>query len=645
MKTHRAAGKRQLTRISAPCSALAMAALLAACGGSDGDNTATAGTETASAKPLSCDDGIKTAFKPDAHTSVVLVKAFKKGDDLKLDNTPTPVAPATGVKAPSDLCLVKLLVGPGKSGPAGAPSTSPGIGIEVWLPPVGTTDTTQAAWNEVIRAYGSGGWAGGFHADAARIGSNGVTSTANGNFVAHIGAVGKGYVVSTSDHGHGRNSNGSFTLNEDGSINTVLWQDFAERSMHEQAEKTKALAKAYYAKAHKYAYFDGFSTGGRQGYKLAQKYPQDYDGILAGAPAFNWSRFITAELYPQLVMQRELGAPITTAKLNAASAAANAACGGAVLGFQLDPLQCRYDPAKDAATLCAGEAGSGVTGTSTNVTACLTAREAVALNKIWYGQTRDGSHADPALDNGGATASLSGNHLWFGLSRGTDLTALAGATPFPISSVQVALELLDPAYAQATPAGTLTNAAGVNLGQDKWKTLDYAGLGRAFDQGLTLQSAFSNINTDSTDLGALRDRGAKVLSYHGLNDQLIMPQGSIHYFERLTAAMGGVAEVQKFNRLYLIPGLSHSGTFAGSASIDPATGANASTAKVPLPQPSTGRDELFSALRNWVEKGQAPGRIELSSSNGSVSMPICVYPQKAVLTGSTATSAASYACQ
>lgn len=633
-------GVRPIRRLAVPCGVLSsVVLLLAACGSGDDDPA-----PPAQPQALACDDNLKTTFKPDALTSVVLVKPFRKGEDLRLENTPAAVAPATTVKAPSDLCLVKLVVGPGKPGPAGAPSTSAGIGIEVWLPPLQTTDTTQTAWNEVIRAYGSGGWAGGFQADPTRIGFNGSTASNNGNFVSHIGAVAKGYVVATSDHGHGRNGNGSFTLNEDGTLNTTLWQDFAERSMHEQAVKAKALAQLYYGKPHKYAYWDGFSTGGRQGYKLAQKYPEDFNGILAGAPAFNWSRFITGELYPQVVMNLELGAPIATAKLNAASAAANAACGGATLGFQLDPLQCRYDPTRDAAQLCLGEIGNGVTGASTNVAACLTAREAVALNKIWYGMTRDGSVPEPALDNAGAP-TLAGSHLWYGLTRGTNLTALAGAVPFAISSVQVALELLDPAYAQSVPAGTLANAAGANLGQDQWKTLDYAGLARAYDQGLVLQPSFSFINTDNPDLSALRDRGAKVLSYHGLADQLIPPQGSLHYFERVAAAMGGTAAVQQFNRLYMVPGMAHDGTFGSSASIDPATGTNAATTRVPLPQPATGRDELFNALRNWVENGQAPGRIDIASSDGSVTLPLCVYPQKAVLTGTVPTAAASYTCQ
>lgn len=406
-------------------------------------------------------------------------------------------------------------------------------------------------------------------------------------------------------------------MREDGSINTVLWHDFAERSMHEMAVKSKALVKSFYGKTQRYAYWDGFSTGGRQGYKIAQKYPGDYDGILAGAPAFNWTRFITAELYPQIVMLRDLGVNIPLTKLRAVNAAAGAVCGGITLGFLLDPLQCRYDPTKDAAALCAGVAGNGgVIGTNPNAT-CVNLAEANAINKIWYGQTVSGTYPDPQVDNGTNPSLPTGDHLWYGLPRNGSPDGLAGPTAFPIATDMVALELQDPTYA----GPTFTNATG--NGQDKWKTLDYAGLAHAYYEGLALQPQFSNINTDNPDLSGARDRDVKVVSYHGLADELIFPMGSINYFNRAAAAMGGISELQKFNRLFLIPGLAHDSTFARTGSIDPATGAFTSVDKVPLPQPSTGRDELFTALRNWVENDQAPNRIDVASANGSVTMPIC----------------------
>ena len=349
----------------------------------------------------------------------------------------------------------------------------------------------------------------------------------------------------------------------------------------------------------------------------------------------NW---FTAELYPQTVMLRELGAPLSAAKLAFVSTAAVRACDTLHLGFLLDPLACRYDPMRDAAVLCVGVAGNGVVGTSTSA-ACVKLAEATTMNKIWYGQTADGNAADPQVDNGSEPHLPSDGHLWYGLTRGTGLCLLAGTNPFTIATDLVALELQDPTYAQPN----LVNATG--NGSNRWKTLDYAGLANAYYQGLALQRPFSRINTDLADLEELREEGTKVLSYHGLADDLIMPMNSIHYFTRVVAANGKVAKVHRFNRLFLIPGLAHDGSFGRSASLDPASGAPTSVNKVPLPQPSTGRDELFVALRNWVELGVAPSRIEVSSANGSVTMPLCLYPAKAVYQGiGPVTASSSYTC-
>lgn len=578
--------------------------------------------------PLACDMQGLGQVQIDAQTRIIAVQSFKAGEEVRLANSPAP-----HIQTTSDVCMVKLVVGPGNPGPAGAPSTSPGIGIEVWLP-------TREQWNQTIRAYGSGGWAGGFYADATRIGQSG------GGNEMFLGAVQKGYAVSGSDHGHGgtvSGRNASFAMNPDGSINTVLWRDFAERSMLEQALKTKAVVKAYYGKAQSKAYFDGFSTGGRQAYKLAQKYPEQYDGILAGAPAFNWTRFITAELYPQIVMQQDVGRTIPNAKLHAVNALALRSCGGeqARWGFLRDPLACTYNPARDAAALCQGEIGeTGVQGTNTQAI-CLRTHEAVAIKKIWYGITRDGRSPDPAQDNGstGTLASHQGQ-LWWGLTRGTDLTALAGEqAPFPISSQVVALSMRNPRIAQK---GMFTNATG--NAEDGWKNLKYADLAAAYERGLAMQAQFSDINTDSPDLTALRDRGAKVLSYHGLSDQLIMPQGSLNYFDRLAQRMGGINQLQGFNRLFFIPGFGHTGSFNLTGSIG-LNGTVTPASVVPLPQPATGRDEMFNALRAWVEKGMAPERIELTAASGLLSLPICSHPQKPVLTGTNPDVAASYTCR
>lgn len=238
------------------------------------------------AEPLSCDDGIKQAFRPDENTSVVAVRLVKKGEELLAPDAPTPIT------ATADLCLVKLLVGPGATAEKdkSARSYSEGIGIEVWLP-------TPANWNERIRNYGGGGWVGGGHRYADKIGSK-VPAIVNANI---------GYASGTTDAGQPWYQDGSFTFLSDGKVNAEALRSFSVDAMVEQAVKTKALVNLYYGKAPKFAYYDGHSQGGRQGMKIAQEFPELYDGYLIAQPALNIARFGTVSIYPQIVMKTELG--------------------------------------------------------------------------------------------------------------------------------------------------------------------------------------------------------------------------------------------------------------------------------------------------------------------------------------------------
>lgn len=565
---------------------------------------------------ISCDDRLAIAMGKNAGTKVLLVKSFKKGDALIVSakssgSSPSAVEGIENVPAPVakvDLCLVKLLIGPGNPGPALAPSTSVGIGIEVLLP-------AHNNWNERIRAYGNSGWSGTPQASTTVVASDDL----------HVAAAAKGFVVATSDNGHvGSPIDSSFAMKPDGSINETGWQDFSERSLHELAVKTKILTKLYYGRSHQFAYWDGFSTGGRQALKLAQKFPDDFDGILAGAPAINWSKYHTAGLYARISMQQDLGRLITPEKLTAATNAAIKACGGADLGFLIDPLACRYDPERDTGILCKDT----VTDPAANKT-CLTSAEAKIINKAWYGQTVDGSVPSPASDNGN-TDILQGKRLWFGWTRDTDLkaTPVGGAPGIILAADQTALELQRPELGSEQ----LKNAKG--NGANLWlKKLDYAGLANAQSQGVKLQKQFSNINTDNPDLSKFVTSGGKLLMYHGLSDEYIPVQGSINYYKSVVAQMGSAKAVTKFLRFYLIPGFTHSGRSEGKPS-------------VPVPQPSSGRDEMFTTLQNWVERGQKPAEIQVRSSNRTVSLPLCAYPLKITYSGSgSVKSAESYSCR
>lgn len=567
-----------------------------------------------------CDNSLTAAMADIPDTDVLLVKSFQRGDPLRLDAKGAPAAtvvegaPDAPVPvAGTDLCLVKLLVGPVNPGPEDAPSASAGIGIEVLLP-------GPESWNGRIRAYGNSGWSGTPQASLSAIASDDL----------HAAAAARGFVVATSDNGHvGSPIDPSFAMNPDGSINTVGWQDFSERSLHELAEKTKALTRLYYGRPHDYAYWDGFSTGGRQGLKLAQVFPEDFDGILVGAPAIHWSRYHTAGLYAQIAMMEDLGTLIPPEKLTAATQAAITACGGAELGFLIDPLSCAHDATKDADLICTDTAdGSAPNGD--DAASCLTVAEAAVINKIWYGQTADGTAPPPAADSGAGTALADERRLWFGWTRDTDLalTPAGGAPGIFLAADQAALSLQDPTLGSEF----LVNATG--NGVNRWReALGFDGLARAQAEGLRLQPEFSHINTDNPDLAAFAQGGGRMLMYQGMADEYIPAQGAIHYYERVLAEMGGIGAVQPFFRLYLVPGFTHSGRQEGAPS-------------VPVPQPASGRDEMFATLQAWVEQDKAPEALKLVSADGTVSLPVCVYPSAITYRGNgPVTSAESYTCE
>jgi hypothetical protein len=542
----------------------------------------------------------------------------------------------SGKIATDDLCVVKLIVGPGNAGPSNAPSTSAGIGIEIWLP-------SAARWNGRVHAMGGGGFVGNPEiSSVTQFGTSGNGST--GQDIAGK----EGSVFAVTDAGHAdRVANfamsmvdGSFAMNQDGSINLVLWRDFSGRAVHEMALKAKTLAAAFYGEEAKHSYFEGCSTGGRQGHKEAQEYPDDFDGILVSNGAIDWTRFSTGDLYPQVVMQRDLGGvPLTPEQLLLVSSAAVSACdtdlNGQHAGYISDPAACRYDPSKDRSVLC--KIDGGANGTS----ACVSPKQGTAINKIWYGQTSDGSVPDPSVSTG-YSDRLGSKQLWFGPPRGTALAnppftlglanSIGGVpSPFQIPAHQVALNLQDSKI--ATPS--FQNATG--SGMDGWKLLGYADLARAERQGRSLQSQFSNINTNNPNLSRFRDRKGKLIYTYGMADQLIPIQGSMRYYASVAAKMGGYSSLQQFYRFYPIPGLGHcygpgsvNGTVGVSPPVDP-----------PMPAPN----QMFSALVDWVERDKAPSNLIIRNSKATVSRPLCAAPTKLQYLGGDRDDAASYACR
>jgi hypothetical protein len=425
----------------------------------------------------------------------------------------------------------------------------PQINIEVWLP---------MNWNERFQAVGGGGYAG-----AISWGPLGI-------------ALRNGYATASTDTGHDATNQqgGSFALNPDGTVNTQSIEDFAARSLEEMTSKAKELIKAFYSQSPKYSYWNGCSTGGRQGLMLSQRLPGGYNGILSGAPAINWDRFIPSELWPQIVMKQEAGGP------NAATDAAIGACDsfdGVIDGVLENPRACKFDP---VALQC--PAGSAANGN------CLTPGEVAAVRKIW-----DGPRASD------------GKRLWYGLTRGTTLGALSGANPFPISADHFRYWL------ERNP-------------KFDWHSLDYASFEAGFQKSRTQFNRI--IGTDDPDLRQFRRDGGKVLIWHGLSDQLIFPEGTIDYYERVVAEAGGLNQAQSFARLFMAPGVGHCGGGSGPNTFD-----------------------MFAELVKWVESGQVPDRIIASRMQNNQTVrtrPLCMYPSVAVYTGKgSSDDAKNFVCE
>ena len=443
------------------------------------------------------------------------------------------------------------------------------IGVGLPLSPAdGGTGGSVGAWNKRIQDLGGGGYAG-------SVGP--VTPATDAR-----------YVGSSTDTGHPASAGGTFALNPDNTLNLGLIRDFAFNGIHQQAVWTKKLTAMYYGEGAEFTYWNGCSTGGRQGHQQAQKYPNDFDGILAGAPAFNWDRFIPAEQWGEIVMNQEVGAPISVAKLQATTQSSIAACDaldGITDGVIQDPRACHF---KASALTCTG-----------NPATCLTSAEASAVNKIW-----DGPPGPKA-----------GERLWFGLERGTTFLGLDGPSPFSISTQWLQYWVHQ------------------NPGFD-WHTITEANFAQEFQQS---ELKFHDvIGTDDPDLSGFRDHGGKMIIYHGLADLLIMPRGSYNYYNRATKHAGGLSQVQKFYRFFPYPGNSH-------------CGGNPDQPNAPLID-SSSSGGLFQALVNWVEHDAAPDSIiaynNANPTLATVSRPICKYPDKLVHKGAGSTNvASSFVCQ
>jgi len=491
------------------------------------------------------------------------------------------LVPATGVDAA--YCNVQITYS-SRGGPeyGYAVGQVQHIGIGIGLPlnsSDGGKGGVQGAWNGKLQNLGGGVCAGivGPTTSATDAGYVG-TSTDTGHTLAEIGAR-CNFGVIQSIH----------------KLDLGMIDDFIYEGVHQQVEWGKALANIYYGMAPIRNYWNGCSTGGRQGLALAQKWGDQFDGFIVGAPAIYWQEFRLSDSWPYLVVKDRLtaiGKSLTDAQFAAANAAAIAACENVVLadGIIDNPLECHFSA---TANIC-GKPGAPA---SPN---CLDADQAAAIDLIWAGP-----HNHYGL------------RIWYPFERGVLLSNfLIDLFPNFSTNQVLAYDHLDLNY----PVNNLY------LDEAAIAAAGYPPNAITYEDEATLSARVTDnyMETQDVNLDKVKHRGGKIIMWQGSADPLIRWRDSVDYYRRVATYYGhGEADyegLQPWFRYYHAPGASHCGPGVG-------------------PAPAN----VFGNLVDWVEKGIAPDTILATggSFNPTATRPLCPWPKTAIYNGSGPTTVAS----
>jgi feruloyl esterase len=459
--------------------------------------------------------------------------------------TPEPTGPPPPAPAPLELPPICRVAG----------TIDPAIRFEVWLP-------IGADYNGRLQAVGGGGLAG------------------NISYPALATAVRAGFASASTDTGHRSNDN--------------LWladpqrrEDYGHRAIHEMTVKAKAIIDAYYGTGPEYSYFNGCSTGGRQGLMEAQRYPDDYDGIISGAPVNTFTRLHMGQLWTAHATIGTPGATLTADDLNLVNAAVLRQCDvgdGVEDGVLTDPTRCDFEPRE---LVCRGRESNS----------CLAEPKIEALEKIYGGaiNPRTGELVYPGLEPGSENEQPN-NPGWALIMNGT--------TPFAIDI-------------------PVLGGMGFENSAWDWRTFDY-------DRDVALIDAkLANVlNAVDPDLRDFKAEGGKLIIWHGWSDPGVMPQRTIDYYgeiidfaDRATGG-DGAAFTDEYIRLYMLPGVGHCRGGAGPDQVD-----------------------FMSSIVDWVERSEAPETIVATKADGSMTRPLCPHPQVATYRRGDVNDPASFVCE
>ncbi|HEY3820065.1 MAG TPA: tannase/feruloyl esterase family alpha/beta hydrolase [Polyangiaceae bacterium] len=425
------------------------------------------------------------------------------------------------------------------------------------------------AWNGRYEQVGNGAFAGKIH---------------EGDVFVPLAA---GFAAAGTDDGHEAGpADASWAL---GHPEKVI--DFGYRAVKETHDAARAIIEAHTGRAPRFSYFSGCSTGGREALIQAQRYPDDFDGIVAGAPTVAFTHVLLGFAWNVQALEATPASYIPRAKLEAIEAAALAACGDED-GVVEDPLACRFDP---ASLRCKGA----------DTPKCLTDAQVTALRKIYAGprNPRTGELLEPGFEPG-AEAEPHGPE-----PDGWSFWIAGGA---PGAAGKTGEYLLGQTF-----------FASMVFGDPKYdlRRLDFDG-----DVATTDARISAIVDPAATDLGAFARHGGKLIHYQGWEDAVLAPRGSVAYHERVQAKMG---DTSAFYRLFMAPGMLHCEGGRG-------------------PNVLATRD----AITAWVEHGTPPARllatkfVDDNPGNSVVrTRPLCPFPQQATWTGTgDRQRAESYVC-
>jgi len=351
------------------------------------------------------------------------------------------------------------------------------IKIEVWMP--------ESGWNGKLQSVGNGAWAGTI------------------SYPAMATALAAGYAAASTDTGHTGN-NPNFISGHPEKVN-----DFGYRAVHEMTVAAKGVIAGFYGNGPKYSYWNGCSTGGRQALTEAQRYPDDYDGILAGAPAIYASRLQGMQVWASQTVHRDEASYIPPAKYPAIHNAVLEQCDaidGVKDGVLEDPTKCKFDPKVLACK-------------DSDLASCLTAPQVEAATKLYAGP-RNSKTGQPAFP---------------GLQPGSELgwNMLAGPQPMSLATdVYKYLVFNNP----------------------NW---DYKTINPDSDFGLAEKAIASSMDATSPNLKPFVDRGGKLIMYHGWSDPGIPPMNTVQYYKNVMDTLGGASKTINSIRLFMIPGMNH----------------------------------------------------------------------------------------